>query len=261
MKGLVFGRGKLLLGAGLASSLLLAQGCLATRDWVKEQVSDPLSGRISQSEGRIEKAEGQISSIGGRVSGVEGKLGQFEGRLGEVDAKADRALNAIANLRLERKLVIDMKDGANFAFNSSNLPPQAQQEIDSFLSDLKGDSANSDGVVFMVAGHTDNVGPENYNYDLGKKRADAVSRYLITKKNMDPLRVVPVSYGQSAPVENNTSPLRWRLEWVKLADAKMAARLSVELARGELSSEETAAFQGALRGLLRGLATPAVWKQ
>jgi outer membrane protein OmpA-like peptidoglycan-associated protein len=206
MKRLVFGRGKLLLGAGLASSLLLAQGCLATRDWVKEQVSDPLSGRISQSEGRIEKAEGQISSIGGRVSGVEGKLGQFEGRLGEVDAKADRALNAIANLRLERKLVIDMKDGANFAFNSSNLPPQAQQEIDSFLSDLKGDSANSDGVVFMVAGHTDNVGPENYNYDLGKKRADAVSRYLITKKNMDPLRVVPVSYGQSAPVENNTSP-------------------------------------------------------
>jgi len=206
MKGLGSGRGKLLLGAGLASSLLLAQGCLATRDWVKEQVSDPLSGRISQSEGRLEKAEGQIGSLGGRVSGVEGKLGQFEGRLGEVDAKADRALNAIANLRLERKLVIDMKDGANFAFNSSNLPPQAQQEIDSFLSDLKGDSANSDGVVFMVAGHTDNVGPENYNYELGKKRADAVSRYLITKKNMDPLRVVPVSYGQSAPVENNTTP-------------------------------------------------------
>jgi peptidoglycan-associated lipoprotein len=206
MNGLVSGRGKLLLGAGLASSLLLAQGCLATRDWVKEQVSDPLSGRISQSEGRLDKAEGQITSLGGRVSGVEGKLGQFEGRLGEVDAKADRALNSIANLRLERKLVIDMKDGANFAFNSSNLPPQAQQEIDSFLSDLKGDSASGDGVVFMVAGHTDNVGSENYNYDLGKKRADAVSRYLITKKNMDPLRVVPVSYGQSAPVENNSTP-------------------------------------------------------
>ena len=206
MKGLVFGRGKLLLGAGLASSLLLAQGCLATRDWVKEQVSDPLSGRISQSEGRIEKAEGQISSIGGRVSGVEGKLGQFEGRLGEVDGKADRALNAIANLHLERKLVIDMKDGANFAFNSANLPPQAQHEIDSFLSDLKGDSSSADGIVFMVAGHTDNVGPDEYNYELGKKRADSVSRYLITKKNMDPLRVVSVSYGQSAPVENNTTP-------------------------------------------------------
>lgn len=204
MKG--FSVGRYLVGAGLTGSLLLTQGCLATRDWVRENVSDPLSGRISQSEGRLEQAEGQISSLGGRMSGVEGRLGQFEGRLGQVDAKADRALNAISNLRLERKLVIDMKDGANFAFNSSNLPKEAQHEIDSFLSDFKGDAASGDGVVFMIAGHTDNVGPEEYNYELGKKRADAVSRYLITKKNLDPLRVVSVSYGESAPVEDNKSP-------------------------------------------------------
>ncbi|MBM2803451.1 MAG: OmpA family protein [Deltaproteobacteria bacterium] len=216
MNGFSFGRAKYFIGAGLAGSLLLAQGCIATRDWVRENVQDPLSGRISQTEGRLEQAEGQIGGLGNRMSGVEGKLGQFEGRmgqfegrLGQVDAKADRALNAIANLRLERKLVIDMKDGANFAINSTVLPPQAQKEIDSFLSDLKGDALGADGVVFMVAGHTDNVGNDDYNYDLGKRRADAVSRYLITKKNLDPLRVVPVSYGQSAPVEDNkTAPGR-----------------------------------------------------
>jgi outer membrane protein OmpA-like peptidoglycan-associated protein len=195
--------GRYFMGAALTGSLLLGQGCLATRDWVKENVTDPLSGRISKSEGRLDQAEGQISSLGGRMSGVEGRLGQFEGRLGEVDAKADRALTAIGNLRLERKLVIDMKDGANFAFNSANLPKEAQREIDSFLSDFKGDATGGDGMVFMIAGHTDNVGAEEYNYDLGKKRAEAVSRYLITKKNLDPLRVVPVSYGQSAPVEDN----------------------------------------------------------
>ncbi len=190
--------GKCLLGAGLAGALLLTQGCLATRDWVKENVGDPLSGRISQTEGRLDQTEGQIGTLGGRVSGVEGRLGQ-------VDAKADQALSAIGNLRLERKLVIDMKDGANFAFNSANLPQEAQREIDSFLSDFKGDSASSDGMVFMVAGHTDNVGADDYNYELGKKRADAVSRYLITKKSVDPLRVVSVSYGESAPVENNNT--------------------------------------------------------
>jgi outer membrane protein OmpA-like peptidoglycan-associated protein len=165
---------------------------------------DPLSNRAAQSESRIEKAEGQIGSLGNRMSGVEGKLGQFEGRLGEVDAKADRALSAIANLRLERKVVIDMKDGANFAFNSSSLPASAQREIDGFLSDLKGDT--SDGAVFVVAGHTDNVGSEEYNYDLGKKRADAVGRYLITQKKLDPMRVIPVSYGESNPTTDNGSP-------------------------------------------------------
>jgi outer membrane protein OmpA-like peptidoglycan-associated protein len=197
---------KYFVGAGVIGSMLLAQGCLATRDWVKETVADPLSGRVSQTEGRLDKAEGQIGTLGNRMSGVEGKLGQFEGRLGQVDAKAEQALSAIANLRLERKVVIDMKDGANFAFNSSNLPPQAQQEIDSFLSDLKSDVTGTGNVLFMVAGHTDNVGAEDYNYELGKKRADAVSRYLITKKNLDPLRVVPVSYGESAPVAENNNP-------------------------------------------------------
>lgn len=185
------------IGAGVVGALLLAQGCLATRDWVKEQV-DPMSGRL-------DKAEGQIGSLDSRMSGVEGKLGQFDGRLGEVDAKAERALSAIANLRLERKIVIDMKDGANFAFNSSALPASAQREIDGFLSDLKGDTGDG-AAMFVVAGHTDNVGNDEYNYELGKKRADAVSRYLITQKKLDPMRVLPVSYGESSPVSDNSTP-------------------------------------------------------
>jgi peptidoglycan-associated lipoprotein len=195
---------KYFVGAGIIGSLLLAQGCLATRDWVRETVMDPLSTRASQAEGRIEKAEGQIGSLGNRMSGVEGKLGQFEGRLGEVDAKAERALSAISNLRLERKLVIDMKDCANFAFNSASLPASAQREIDGFLSDLKGDAG--EGAMFVVAGHTDNVGSEEYNYELGKKRADAVGRYLITQKKLDPMRVIPVSYGESNPTSDNSNP-------------------------------------------------------
>lgn len=194
---------KYFVGAGVVGSLLLAQGCLATRDWVNEQMS-PLDGRVTQTEGRLGQAESQISSLGGRMSGVEGKLGQFEGRLGQVDTKAEKALNAIANLRLERKVVIDMKDGANFAFNSANLPAQAQREIDGFMSDLKGD-VTGEGAIFVVAGHTDNAGADNYNYELGKRRADAVSRYLILQKKVDPMRVMPVSYGESVPASDNST--------------------------------------------------------
>jgi outer membrane protein OmpA-like peptidoglycan-associated protein len=196
---------KYVIGVGVIGSMLLAQGCIATRDWVKEQM-DPVTGRVTQTEGRLDKTEKDIGGLATRVSGVEGKLGQFDGRLGQVDAKADKGLSAIANLRLERKLVIDMKEGANFAFGSTNLPAQAQHEIDSFLSDLKSDVTGTDGVVFMVAGHTDNAGSEDFNYELGKRRADAVSRYLIAKKNMDPLRVVSVSYGENAPAADNSSP-------------------------------------------------------
>jgi peptidoglycan-associated lipoprotein len=192
------------VAVGALGSLLLAQGCIATRDWVKEQM-DPVSSRVSQSEARLTQAENQIGSLGNRTSGIEGKLGQFEGRFGQLDAKTDKALNTLANLRLERRFVIDMKEGANFAFNSVALPAQAQKEIDGFLSDLKGDAAGADGTIFLIAGHTDNAGPEDYNYEIGKKRADAVSRYLITQKKVDPLKVVSVSYGESTPLHDNST--------------------------------------------------------
>jgi outer membrane protein OmpA-like peptidoglycan-associated protein len=199
---------KVFVAAGALGSLLLTQGCIATRDWVKEQM-DPLSNRVSTNE---QKFDSQIATLNNRTNGIEGKLGQFEGRLGQyegrlgqVDAKTDKALNTLANLRLERRFVIDMKEGANFAFNSANLPAQAQKEIDGFLSDLKGDAAGADGTIFLVAGHTDNVGSEDVNYELGKKRADAVSRYLITQKKLDPLKVISVSYGESAPLQDNST--------------------------------------------------------
>ncbi|HWO43403.1 MAG TPA: OmpA family protein [Candidatus Eisenbacteria bacterium] len=189
----------------VALALLGLPGCLATRNWVKEQM-DPVSARVGESENRLNQAESQIGSLGGRISGVEGKLGQFEGRLGQVDAKAEKALNSLANLRLERKFVIDLREGANFGFNSATLPADAKKEIDGFLSDLKGDPAGMEGAIFLIAGHTDSVGSEDYNYELGRRRAEGVARYLITQKKIDPLRVVTVSYGETSPaVENKTA--------------------------------------------------------
>jgi peptidoglycan-associated lipoprotein len=212
----------LLFSVLAAGSLLTTQGCVATRDWVREQM-DPLAGRVSQSETRQNQTDTQLGSLGGRIGGVEGKVGDLDGRVGQVDAKTEKALASIANLRLERKFVIDMKEGANFAFNSSNLPASARKEIDGFLSDLKGDAAGTDNTVFLVTGHTDSAGSEDFNYELGRRRADAVSRYLITQKKLDPLHVITVSYGKSAPiVENNTSQNRAKNRRVEILVYKEA---------------------------------------
>jgi peptidoglycan-associated lipoprotein len=198
-------------GVLAASGVFILSGCLATRDWVKEQM-DPLSGRVSQTENRLGQTEGQISKLDGRIGAAEGKIGAVEGKLTgldgkftEVDGKAERALQTLGNLKFERRLVIDMKEGANFGFNSTALPPQAKKEIDGFLSDLKGDLAGGENAVFLIAGHTDNAGSDDYNYDLGRRRADTVSRYLVTQKKLDPLRVVTVSYGENAPIAENNS--------------------------------------------------------
>ena len=57
----------------------------------------------------------------------------------------------------------------------------------------------------MVAGHTDSTGDEDYNYELGKERAEAVARYLITQKVVDPTRVAVVSYGEGSPIADNST--------------------------------------------------------
>jgi outer membrane protein OmpA-like peptidoglycan-associated protein len=237
-------------GALAASGIFVLSGCLATRNWVKEQV-DPVSGRVSQTENRIGQAESQIGKLDGRLStaegkitSVEGKLTSVDGKLTEVDAKAERALSTLGNLKFERRLVIDMKEGANFGFNSAVLPPQARKEIDGFLSDLKGDLAGGENAVFLVTGHTDNAGSEDYNYELGRRRADTVSRYLVTQKKMDPLRVVTVSYGENAPVaENNTRDGRAKNRRVEILVYREAINSNTATSPAQPQSQDQKASQ------------------
>lgn len=189
----------LLLGPVTSLFLLVVvlPGCLATRNWVTEQL-DPLGQRVSENETNL-------SQTTGRVDKLESQISDLDRRVGQVDAKAERALNTFGNLRLQRKLVLSMKEGAQFAFNSAVFTEQTKREIDGFLSDLKNDLKDSDSAVYLVAGHTDNTGSDNYNYELGAKRASSVARYLITQKGLDPTRIVTVSYGESAPLENNST--------------------------------------------------------
>lgn len=185
------------------AGVLVLSGC-ATKKYVGEQVT-PVADRVTQTENRIGQAEGQITKLGERATADEAKISKIEGDLGKVDAKAEQALAGFGKLKFERRLVIDqsMKDGANFDFNSATLPDDAKQAIDAFIGSLKGDLAGGQNAVFLVAGHTDDRGSEDINYELGKRRADAVSRYLVTQKKIDPVRVVTASYGETSPVTGN----------------------------------------------------------
>jgi outer membrane protein OmpA-like peptidoglycan-associated protein len=126
-------------------------------------------------------------------------MGNAENRLTDVEAKAAQALANFDHLQLQRRLVLSLKDGATFATGSDNLTSEARQQIDGFLSDMD----HSGDMTFLVAGHTDNVGSESKNYDLGQRRAAAVGRYLISHRGIDPLRVTTMSYGSSTPIARN----------------------------------------------------------
>ena len=155
----------------LAVLLFTANGCLATRSWTQEQLN-PISARLN-----------------------------------DTDAKTDKALAGLQNLHLERKLVLDSTNGPTFAFGSSALTPNAKREVDGFIEDLEGPtkSESATGRLFVVAGYTDSVGKEDYNFALGQRRAEGVAGYLVGKEGVDPTQLRVVSYGAGKPVADNST--------------------------------------------------------
>ncbi len=73
-----------------------------------------------------------------------------------------------------------------------------------------------------IAGHTDNVGGEEYNLKLSQSRAEAVRDYLV-KKGIASSRLTAVGYGYSQPVESNDTEIgraRNRRTEVRIIDGK-----------------------------------------
>jgi outer membrane protein OmpA-like peptidoglycan-associated protein len=178
-----------------------ASGCLATQDWVKTYVPEqlfPVNKRISDTEANV-------TQLGGQVQTMSKQIADIDSRLNQTTAKADQALENLQRLKLDRKLVLDLKQGAFFSTNSTVLTDQSKKEIDSFLSDVSGDAGGTSGLMFVVAGYTDNTGSAKYNYELALLRAVNAASYLTTDKKIEPGRMMVMSYGEKSPVADNAT--------------------------------------------------------
>ena len=72
------------------------------------------------------------------------------------------------------------------------------EELDK-LKNLLGENPN---VLIQISGHTDNTGNNKFNLELSKKRAEAVSMYLINK-NIDKNRIIAKGFGEQHPIVSN----------------------------------------------------------
>ena len=105
-----------------------------------------------------------------------------------------------------------------FDFNSANIAQSAIPDMNS-LGKALSDSALK-GSTFVLAGHTDAVGGEEFNQDLSNRRADAVKRYLTDKFGLAPEHLVTAGYGKSRLKNKNnpSAPENRRVEVVNMAE-------------------------------------------
>jgi OmpA-OmpF porin, OOP family len=104
-----------------------------------------------------------------------------------------------------------------FDFDKAVLKPESFPELDRIVTLMKEKS----GMQIEITGHTDNVGPENYNLGLSERRAKAVVKYL-TGKEITSDRISTQFFGETKPVDtNNTIDGRRRNRRVEFKILKM----------------------------------------
>src|ERR1044072_3453014 len=178
------------VGAGLLST-----GC-ASKKYVREEVGretaavhtrvDTLQGQVEASQTRIKEHDEQIATAS-RTAQEALQRAQEAGKLAEGKLLYETVLS---------------DDKVKFGFDKSNLSDTAKAALDEFAAPIV---SNNENVYVEVQGHTDSVGSDTYNEELGLERAEAVRRYLNMQHKIPLHRINVISYGESAPVTDNKS--------------------------------------------------------
>jgi peptidoglycan-associated lipoprotein len=104
----------------------------------------------------------------------------------------------------EEDLVANVGDRVFFAFNASNLAPDAQATLDK----QSGWLGKYPQVNVQVAGNCDDRGTEEYNLALGQRRANSSRDYLVAK-GVAGSRISTISYGKDRPTAMGDNEQAW----------------------------------------------------
>jgi outer membrane protein OmpA-like peptidoglycan-associated protein len=141
-------------------------------------------------------------STTGAIAG--GAIGAAAGAIiGDYMEKQKKELEQVpgADVKLEDdRLIVTFEEAILFGFDSSALRPEAQQNLRQMADVL----VRYPDTNLIIIGHTDNVGTDEYNYDLSERRANSVKRYLVSS-DVRSGRLMARGYGETAPVESNST--------------------------------------------------------
>jgi outer membrane protein OmpA-like peptidoglycan-associated protein len=137
------------------------------------------------------------------------KLAKYIKRLEKLDSLNTVEMAAIAAAKKRRddslalvatqvKGVEQFQSQINFDFNSAVIKKESFSALDEAVKVLK----THDGLHFVIEGHTDNVGTDEYNKNLSNSRAKAVMNYFVSK-GIPSARISSMGYGEAKPIATN----------------------------------------------------------
>ena len=169
---------------------------------------------------------GGKSSVWGALIGaaVGGGAGYMIGH--KMDKQAEEIKQAVPDARVERVgegINVTFNSGLLFKINSSVLSDEAKTNLEK----IAGVFIKYPDTDILIEGHTDNTGTSEYNMELSKKRAYAVSEFL-GSKGVNSSRFNIKWYGETQPKYPNDTEanraLNRRVEVGVMANDQMKAQ-------------------------------------
>lgn len=189
--------GRSVIAVILSVLLLSSASCSSLGQTERGAIIGAASGAVVG--GAVGRATGSTSRgaiIGAAVGGAAGAI-----IASRMENTAETLRERLPNATVEEVgegILVTFDGGILFDFDSSTLRSGARDDLSAFadaLSDMR--SAN-----VLVAGHTDSVGSEEYNYDLSLRRAQSAVDYLASQGHpRDHLRMAGL--GETEPVATN----------------------------------------------------------
>ena len=195
------------IGMCLLCSAALLWGC-ATKKYVAQTV-DPVNAKLSDVQKQAQNTQKQLEETEPRISAADEKATSADSRatdaIGRADAASKRADQVRDQLHAELNDRIadldDYKAGQTvtvlFKFNSDKLSDEAKQQIDQMTSGAVGSAKR---YFIAIQGFTDKTGPDAYNMQLSRRRAEAVQTYLVAQHNIPVYRIQIVGLGKDKAV-------------------------------------------------------------
>ena len=172
---------------------------------------------------------GELGAVIGGVLG--GTAGVLIGK--KMDKQAQQIEEEIPGAIVERiddGIVVTFDENSGVYFDTNKFNINAASEA--ILTKLAAILIEYPDTNVLVVGHTDSVGSNEYNMNLSKNRANAVTNFFTQTKTLSLSRFTTSWYGEDQPVaENTTAEGRAKNRRVNLAiipNAKMKEDAKIE---------------------------------
>jgi outer membrane protein OmpA-like peptidoglycan-associated protein len=111
-----------------------------------------------------------------------------------------------------------------FDYNSADIARTSLPSVQALGKALSDPALK--GSTFVVAGHTDAIGGEEYNQGLSERRADTIKKYLVQNYGLNGTDLVTVGYGKTKlkDAANGADPINRRVQVVNMETKTTAAK-------------------------------------